>query len=338
MKNILTIIKKHEFLSVIALCLVVICIISIIFGMLGIISAVEKSKKINLKAIDGMSDAEVAEAVEGCPTNFDDNRFLLAVSIAIDCPVDKLTEEKISNVKTIKITKVKTLENIDDIALFENLKSLTIFNCGVKSIEVLSNMDNLEFVNLAGNKIQDISPLSEIESLKELNISRNGLRSIENLKSDTLEILTAKYNFIKTVNSLKNLPNLNTADFSQNNITKIIDLQDAKHLKTLILQKNPIVNINFVAYTNLKELDISYCSITNLKPLSTCDKFEIIRLYGYSELDLSPLHELPNFNSIYLSGDFDRSDIGFFADNFKQADKHTKVYIVANNRGLEINE
>ncbi len=330
MNKVIGYFKKHELLAVTAICVAVVC-------LLGIATLLSSLTPIPTP-IDDMTDAQVAKATEGCPVDFADDRFLLAVSRSLNCSVEKLTQEKMAQVQSLLIQDIHSLKTIEDIVWFPNLISVTVKNCDIFSVDVLAQVKNLESVTVSGTQIQQIAALSSLTHLHTLDVSNNRLDNLNGFRSDSLTNLIAVENKITDITPILDLESLIEADFSDNLIEQIPNLSQAKKLTKLSLAGNRISALSFAKDSNLLSLNISYCQILDLSPLSECRTLEELYLYGYRDMDLSPLHDLPNFCSLFLSQSFDRSQVEFLIGEFKQADRYTKVYLVAQDRGLEIHE
>lgn len=95
-----------------------------------------------------------------------------------------------------------TLENLDGIEDFTNLKELEVEDCGLKGIGKLP--ETLVFLNIKSNRISEIEELPK--GLKILMANDNCIENIE--LPDSLECLEVRYNLIKSIsfpNSLKQL-------------------------------------------------------------------------------------------------------------------------------------
>ena len=187
----------------------------------------------------------------------------------------------------------------------------------VKRLDDVALMPALECLTVTDCAITSVRPLAKLTELRELDLSGN-------------EIIV-----VSTLLKLENLEKLNLSDNPVQNMPALADLE---HLSVLNLDSTSIQDLEFLEGSGVKELHISYTSLTDVELLGQCKELECLYLYGYNEMDLTPLHELENFNSIYLSQGFDRSEIDFMAGRFMLADKYSKVYLVLKNRGIDVYE
>ena len=219
-----------------------------------------------------------------------------------------------AEVETLIITDVSNLTDISDIQHFPNLKRLEITNCAIEDITPLAYLNKLEQLNLSSNNIKDLSPISNLSSLVTIDVSKNQ---------------------IVDFSPVKNLEKLEKANFAYNKIEHIENLSQMKNLAELSLDINPISDIEFVTTGNLISLNISSCKIDNISKIAECETLESLFLYGYTQMDLSPLYNLPKLSSLYINREFDREQLEFLEGNFKLADFYTKIYLVSKKHGLE---
>ena len=306
MNKLCSFIKKHEFLFVTALCMILVFLVCVanVIGMLILEKDTEHS-----------FEKKLAEESENCTIDFESIYFQKAVSRSLDCFPNDFTEELFLETEVLKITNFSNLTDISDIRLFPNLKKLEIINCDVQDISPLTCLNQLEELNLSSNNIKDISPLSEISTLTVLDVSKNQ---------------------ISDFSPVKNLSKLEIAIVDNNKIENFGNLSQMENLKELSIANNPISDIGFVNTGNLTSLNISFCGVDNLSVLSDCKTLESLYIYGYSKMDLSPLHGLPKLSSLYLDKEFDRTQLKFLEDNFNSGDKYTKIYLVSKKHGLKV--
>lgn len=298
LKNVISYLKKHEFLAVTAICLVAIVIVVIGFSVVEIIALVTGSSVEDV-------DTEIVQSVEnddrlwqnedthGEPAVFQDQALKKAIAMAMGVEDSELTLEMLESVTGLQISNNPDIASWQDIGLMPNLESLTITDCGVVSIQPITELSELKVLNLSGNKISDISGLLVLDGLEELNVSDNP-------------------------------------------IAKIPNLSGMQNLTVLNLDNTSISDLNFMRGSAVSELHISYTNVTGVEILADCKKLECLYMYGYNSMDLTPLQQLPNFHSIYLSQGFDHSQVDFMAGKFMMADKYTRVYLVLKNRGIDV--
>ena len=111
-----------------------------------------------------------------------------------------------------KLTKLEingeNTSNLQGIEYCKNLKTLSMINCNVKDIRLLSSLTNLETLNLDRNNIKYIYSLSNLKNLKNLTLSSNYINDISPLSNLTnLEKLNLSDNCILDLRPLANIKN-----------------------------------------------------------------------------------------------------------------------------------
>ncbi len=119
---------------------------------------------------------------------------------------DNVTVAQLQKITDLTLNSKHT-SNLEGIQYCKNLKNLSIINCEVSDISLLSALTNLETLNLDRNKIEYIYQLSELKNLKTLSLASN---------------------YISDVKPLSNLTNLKELDLSDNCISDLRPLSDLK--------------------------------------------------------------------------------------------------------------
>lgn len=339
--------KKHSFLAVCAFC-VLVCILICIGFFINYLCSLGSTQTVD----DDKSGYTIV--------SFSDPEFEAAVRSVLSRPEGDIYEEELCEMTSLTITNQPALSDIEDIRLFPNLTSLRISGCCVYDVSPVAALKYLETLNLSGNKIKDIEPLFDIESLSVLDVSNNNISRIpddinrlnylqqlyisDNQISDiqclsnnsSLTALYIQKNKLTEVPDLSGMELLQTADFSQNAISTVAPMAGLKSIESLSFSSNCLNNIDFLLnQMSLQQVNISYNNIQDISALSTCLNFETLVLYGVEEFDLTPLHSLDHFNSIYVDQCFDRSNIDFLIDHFRTGDKETIHYIISKRNMIE---
>lgn len=203
--------------------------------------------------------------------------------------IPKLIHLKELVIEDEKITDIYFLKNL------ENLTTLSIIDTNVKNIEVIKNLKQLKSLTLfENNLLRDGTPVSMCTNLEYLNLDSQDMDEKPNLsqcvKLERLR-LTGSDSLID-LKSLKNLKELHiqggkaAADLSPlsslNNL-EILDLKGDEYLNSMNMTSlAPLVGLS-----NLKDLDLSYCSLY----------FDAKHLYQIKSL------EKLNITSAVLGGD-----------------------------------
>ena len=94
--------------------------------------------------------------------------------------------DKIENIELV----LEDMNKISVMCIFKNLKTLTLINLGIASIEGLEDLSKLENLCLNENLLTKLSGLSKCINLKSLHVSHNQIVSTLGLECNTkLEIL-----------------------------------------------------------------------------------------------------------------------------------------------------
>ncbi len=191
----------------------------------------------------------------------------------------------------IQSINAETAENIDEISLFTNLKSLRLSkNCNIKDFSFLKelvkleelylkemdikeipkeilSLKNIKTLFIGGNEISDFSILTELTTLEDLGLEDLNLKKVpeEILALSQLKILGISDNKITNITGLKKLTNLEELYVGNNKLKKI----PKELLKLTKLRKL------FVAYnTGVKDWEVLK-DMHNLELLDMTDSHEI---------------------------------------------------------------
>ncbi len=219
--------------------------------------------------------------------------------------------------------------SVEDISILANLTQLTVLQLDknqIHDISPLANLTLLEELWLNKNAITDISPLIDLKNLKKLYLADNPfhdfsplleLEGVEldieiseglnvvveipdpNLKQLIRETLSLPEAVPLTQGQMQRLTTLNAG--GNRGITNLTGLKYATNIRSLLLYRNPIVDISPLVYlTNLEGLNLTECSIVDLSPLGNLKNVRSLFL-GYNRIsDISPLGELTNLTYLHL--------------------------------------
>ena len=257
-------------------------------------------------------------------------------------------------ISSAKITDVSALKDIP------YLKELDLSSNQIADVTPLGQIKTLQRLTLAGNYIRDMSPLYSLKNLTELNLSGNSIigvtsdiTKLTNLKSlnlsrnritdnsvfsgmPQLNILNLTSNRIMVAKPLTGMDQLYEYSLESNSLTTIGDLGDLPVLEKLSVASNCLTDINFASkYPWLLELTISLNNISSLEPLKNNTELQVLKMQYTDIKDVSILEKLPQFNSIFLDPEFDRSKIRFLQGRFRNGDLLTKQYLLNEKYGFE---
>lgn len=140
----------------------------------------------------------------------------------------------LTNIKELKIFNASGY-NISSIKCLENLKVLHIRQTELDEFVWLKDCQELLCLLIEGTEVVDISNIPELIKLKELMLYTCDIRSIDNIEL---------------------YPELELLDLSYNKIQNIEVTDNIKHVKRLVLYRNPICNNN-LDYLGVDELILS---------------------------------------------------------------------------------
>lgn len=220
-------------------------------------------------------------------------------------------------------------EDLDFIAGLTAMEKLTLEDCSLTTVAMLSELKNLRYLNLNYNTIGNISPISSATELTHLYMQRNALTDLSALSACTkLEVLDVSFNSlssITTVSAFINLKELNISDNNPNG-TRISDISPLSNITTLtsfIASNNAISDITPLKNSlGLTHVEINRNKITDLSPLAGHQKIyhldfstnqvavlpqwdaksEFVTIIGSYNLisDLTPLGNLQYINNIIM--------------------------------------
>ncbi|MBO6206944.1 MAG: hypothetical protein J6O73_08380 [Lachnospiraceae bacterium] len=196
-------------------------------------------------------DYELAEAggVAINAGNFPDAAFREYINSNIDIitPDGILSEDEINNAYEIWIEQDSNLQSLKGIEYFSELGSLTVYDCGLKELDLTKNTKlysvdcsnndirklnlanpYLEFLYCESNELSSLD-ISNCPALARLECSDNMLTSIDISKNESLDVLECQYNMISTID-LSHNPKLSCLSCYANNISSL-DISNVDMLK-----------------------------------------------------------------------------------------------------------
>lgn len=181
-------------------------------------------------------------------------------------------------------------DRLEDIGKLKELTSLKLNNNLITTLDFLKPLKNLASLDLSDNKITDLTPLSGMGSLRSLHLDNNEIKDF------------------KPLYSLRGLTTLSISGMS-------ISESALKELKNALPDciifsdeaSKDVVEIRMGGKTfmsDVKELDLSGCGLTNIYALSVCKNLTSLNISGNMISDLSPLMDMPNLRVLDASRNF----------------------------------
>ncbi|XP_048463618.1 leucine-rich repeat and IQ domain-containing protein 1 [Rhincodon typus] len=154
-----------------------------------------------------------------------------------------------------------------------HLKSLTLRNCGLETLEGINNCKGLKYIDMQENKI----------------------KTIHCLELENLCILLLSHNQITSMYGLENCSNLQVLELSHNNITRIGGLESLKKLQRLVVDHNELISTKGLSETpTLLYLDCSCNYLDSIEGIDNCGLLQTLKLQNNN------LSELPRFGNHVL--------------------------------------
>ena len=150
--------------------------------------------------------------------------------------------------------------NLGDISKLPYLKSLTISNQTLDSVNFLATLSYLEELKITDCRFSpdELEIIGALPALKSLTLSDCGL---------------------STVAGLENAQALTYLDLSNNTVRNLTPLSSMLNLQTLDLNHNAVTGLSALnGLTNLVTLDVSYNALTSIDSIATCVKLEALNI------------------------------------------------------------
>jgi internalin A len=174
-------------------------------------------------------------------------------SVFADINIETVVRKQVN-----KLTGELTKEDL------ESVKTLQVWQAGVKNINGIQKLTNLEELELTQSQISDLSALSTLKSLKRLGLFGNQITDLTPLRNLTnLESLNLRVNNeLRDITSLENLVNLKElfiTDTQLSDISPLVKLVQNGGFKSGIHGQKPYImlhsnHINLKSTSTLKNL------------------------------------------------------------------------------------
>ena len=228
-----------------------------------------------------------------------------------------MMQDDIENVTTLKLNN-KSIENIQGIENFVNLKELDLFNNKITKIE--DNLPNsIEYLELGNNKITTIDDITLPTNLKYLRLAYNtNLTNINIIFPKGLEELhlTKCYN-IENLESMRFPETLKKLDLGEcNNIGNLENIRGLKNLEILILWSCDIGDNleNIIFPTSLKELYIGNNGITNIDSLDNLINLTGLCIGSNNISNISVIENFSNLERLTAGDTYYIGTVGYFGE------------------------
>ena len=183
-------------------------------------------------------------------------------------------------------------ENMPYIAALPALKTLSMSDCSLSTIDYLENAWSLTELNLSYNTIRNLDVLKTIPNLKKLYLQHNAVNSLDIIASlDELEILDVSFNAVSSLRPLADCSRLSELIVDNNKLQDLDGLANLSNLQVLSVDYNDISDVsNLVNNQHLKNLSIASNSIADISALGDLNHLEILDFSG------NQVEALPQFS------------------------------------------
>ena len=200
------------------------------------------------------------------------------------------------NLKSLTIND-PSITSLEDLVFFPNLETLIIEGLQLENLDGIENCTKLEsFIKRWGANIEDYSKLANLNNLSKVHLNQgktenfnNGISSLEelpNLASVNIEDCP----WINDITPIKKLKNITELRINRVSISNLDAIGELINLKSLILQSNNLTSINGIEnLINLEKLEISSNKIENIEKISNLTKLKTLNLRNNNIADITPL-------------------------------------------------
>ncbi|SMP19993.1 Leucine-rich repeat (LRR) protein [Algoriphagus winogradskyi] len=150
-------------------------------------------------------------------------------------PEDPSTEQLHALTEKSSLTFERvSVDDIHALTVFDNLRSLVIFDAPLGYIAPISELKLLEKLKISQVPVVDFSPLRGLSNLKELDISNSGIEDLDPLAGlVNLKTLNISGTNLKSLKGLEGLVNLTELDVASTNLRSLRPIEGLSNLKKL---------------------------------------------------------------------------------------------------------
>lgn len=177
--------------------------------------------------------------------------------------------QELKEIKKLTVSNTNiTPEDLDAISYLTSLEDLTLFSCGVSTVEPLGSLVALTYLDLSNNALRNISALSNMTQLSEVYLRRNVIMDLSPLSGCVnIQTLDLAHNTINSIAPLSAIHSITILDISNNSLSDISALNQLTEILELRAEENNISDISALKNCDkLTYLDISNNEISDLTP------------------------------------------------------------------------
>ncbi len=254
---------------------------------------------------------------------------VLSKGYGMSNPPTKEELHKIVNKKKLVLANNKIIENLEPVKMLFRLETLDADNTTISNLLPLAGLNSLRYLNLENTRISGLDDIKELTNLRMVNIDNTEVsdlkpllknKKLKRIYCDNTKITTPQVIAFKAViPGCSIVYQTNSLKFWWNNLSgawqKVLSeqikidgdpsreqLQQMVDLTTVTINKNSEIDDvePLSIFGLLRELTISFTSISNLSPLSECDSIRVLNLPNNPIVDIEPLAKLTYITELDL--------------------------------------
>ena len=194
---------------------------------------------------------------------------------------EKMKFKWMKNQTALEITD-SSINSLQDLVFFPNLKKLILKNLTLENLEGIENCIDLEYYNIQNSNVKDNSQIAKLVNLKTYidynEIKESNIKCLENLKLEEISLYHYKDNKTKVLSKITTLKTLRIND------SEVSEIGDVANL------------------INLENLSILRSKVTSLKGIEKLKKLKFSLFEGNQISDITDLADNENLTKIDLRG------------------------------------
>lgn len=206
--------------------------------------------------------------------------------------------------KTLTIQQ-QYLDSLDCLSSLSNLQELDLTGCNFPSeqLSVLAALPSLSRLTLAECGLSTIADLANAPALTYLDLNNNTIRNLEVLTPmTTLQEINLDHNAVTDLTALGSLGSLEVLKVSYNSLTSLEPIGGCLRLQHIEADHNQINTLRGVhLLPSISHLSVDYNQLTNINRLEDCTELVNLSFASNEIVDLSPLRKLTKIEILDFS-------------------------------------
>ncbi len=203
------------------------------------------------------------------------------------------------------IAAICILDDVNDLALFKNLRYLSAFDASniyqMNYNAYISSLYAQIYGSSSGVSFDDVVKSMKLTGLKTLDVIKNLTK---------LEVLALEYTDLASLKGLDAFENLTSLDIVNTSVASLEGIEKSSKLETLMMGGLGISDLSALSsLESLKTLDTSSNDIEDLTTVSSLTSLEKLSLSSNKLVSLDGLQGLKNLTTLDVSGNEDLADI-----------------------------